>query len=531
MKKGLYNGKIYQGKGKFCKCLLIDDGRIVYAGDDLIKDEYEMYDLKGKTVIPGLNDSHMHVFYLAETYAQADIKDAKSIDELIDITKKFIEDNPELVKGGVYARGYNDDYFSDKRLPDKNDLDKISTDIPIVLNRVCGHMCSVNSLALKMMKERYDLDELPDGEVVYGRDGKPDGIFTENSVGKCISLVEDINKNTKKILLKKAMKYLLSTGVTSIQSNDFDDFENDDEVKEILEDLYKNEEGLVRYYGQACFGEDEYESLKRVLENDGYHLGYENEMIRMGPLKLFKDGSLGARTAEMYEDYHDDKGNRGVVVHTKEEIKKLTLLANKYGISVMTHAIGDKAVDEVCDAYIETDKEGYNRYRNCINHCQITSYEMLKKMAENSICVAYQPVFLEYDLHIVKDRVGEELARTSYAYKTLKDMGAPVSFGTDCPVEDCNGFMNLYCAINRKDFNNSETYNPEERMSVMEAIDAYTSGSAYQSFEEGYKGLLKEGYYADLVVLEEDIFNMDPEKIKDLKAYMTMVNGKVVYHR
>ena len=536
MKTGFCNGKIYQGKGEYCSTLLIEDGKIVYAGngEGVSFEDYEMTDLNGKTVIPGLNDSHMHLFSLAMTYAQAKIRDSRSKKELLEISKKFIEENPELVKNGLSARGFNNDYFTDGTvLPTCKDLDEVSTAIPVVLDRVCGHTCCVNSLALKMMDEKYGLDNLPEAEVVKGEDGKPNGVFTENSVFKCLSLVPPFDADTRKSLIMKAMEYLVSTGVTTVQGNDLNDFENDDVIKGILKDLYENDEALIRYYAQCCFGDDEYESFKRVLENDRYHLPYESDMIKIGPLKLYKDGSLGARTAQLYNDYNDEPGNTGIEVHTPEEMYEFTKLANEHGVAVCTHCIGDRAIDETADAYAKADETKTNPCRNTINHCQITDMKILNKIADNNILVSYQPIFLEFDLHMVEDRVGKTLGDTSYAYKTLKGLGVHTSYGTDCPIEDCNGFMNLHCAVNRTDFNNLPVggYNPSECMSLEEAIDCYTYESAYNQFEEERKGLLKEGYFADLVVLEEDIFNMDPLKLKDVKPLMTIVNGKVVFKR
>lgn len=534
MKTGLYNGKIYQGLGEYCDCLLIEDGIITYAGkkEDVSFDGYEMIDLEGKTVTAGFNDAHMHLFSLANTYAQAKIRDSKSIREMIDICKKFKEENPELVKNGLSARGFNNDYFIDSHdLPTCKDLDEIATDIPVILDRVCGHTCIVNTYALKMMDEKYGLDNLPETEVVKGEDGKPNGIFTENSVFKCLSLVPALDKDTRKQLVLKAMEYLVSVGVTSIQANDINDFENEKELKSILTDLYKEDKALIRYYAQCCFGENEYDSLKKVLENDEYHLEYEDDKLRIGPLKLYKDGSLGARTAQLMDDYKDNPGNKGIEVHSEKQMYEFTKLANKYGVSVMTHCIGDKAVDDTIKAYVSADETKKNPLRNSINHCQITTMDMLKTMAENNISIVYQPIFLEYDLHIVEDRVGKDLGDTSYAYKTVKDMGAHTAYSSDCPIEDSNAYMNLHCAVNRRDMNNFPEggYNPKECMPLEEAIDCFTYESAYNEFLEDKKGLLKEGYYADLTVTKEDIFNMDPLKLKDIKPVMTMVDGMVVY--
>ena len=536
MKTCLYNGKIYQGNKKFCEAILIEDGVIVDAGkmEDVLLNatNFKAIDLKGNTVLPGFNDSHMHLFELANTFAQANIAKAKSIDELINIVKQFIIDNPDLTKNGLYSRGFNNDYFiDDKRLMNKDDLDKISKDIPIVLSRVCGHVCVVNSLALKLLDEKYGLDNLPCSEVYKDSNGNYNGILSEFSVFKAVALIPEIDLKTKKKLLLKAFKYCASVGLTSIQSNDINDFENEQDIIETIDDLYNTNKNLIRYEYQCCF--KDYDSFKKIVENNKYKLNKTNNKVTLGPLKLYKDGSLGARTAELYNDYNDDIGNKGIAVNSKQDIEKYVRLANKYHIQVITHSIGDKAIDEVASAYIDANGDKLNKNRHGIVHCQITNEDILRKCGENNLYILYQPIFLEYDLHIVESRVGKKLAGTSYAFKTIRKSGSKVSFGSDCPIEDCNPFYNLHCAINRLDLNNQPDtpYNQNECLDIYEAIDDFTIGSAYGQFKEKTLGKLDIGYYADLIVIKENIFNMDKLKIKDIKPLMTMVNGEIIYKR
>jgi len=536
MKTCLYNGHIYQGNKKFCEALLIEDGVIVKAGkmEDILLEasDFKPIDLEGKTVLPGFNDSHMHLFNLGETYGQAKINDAKSVEDLIRIVKEFKDKNPDLCKKGIYARGFNNDYFEkDKRLPNKDDLDSISKDIPIVLSRVCGHVCVCNSKALEMLDEKYGFNNLPASELFKDSKGNLTGVVSEFTVFKASALIEDFTPEVKEKLVLKALRYCASVGLTSIQSNDVNDFEKEGHIFNLIDDLYQKHNDLIRYEHQCCFSD--FASFKKTLENKNYKLKYQNPKITLGPLKLYKDGSLGARTAEMYEDYYDEKNNRGIGVNSQEEIEKYTKLANEYKLQVITHAIGDKAVDEVANAYIKANGDKKNKNRHGIVHCQITNMDMLKKFGENNLYLLYQPIFLEYDLHIVNQRVGEKLASTSYAFKTSRKLGAKVSFGSDCPIEDCNPFYNLHCAINRLDLNNQpeKPYSENECLDVYEAIDDFTVGSAYGQFKERKLGLLIEGYLADLVIIKEDIFKMDKRKIKDIKPIMTMVNGDIVYKR
>jgi len=252
-----------------------------------------------------------------------------------------------------------------------------------------------------------------------------------------------------------------------------------------------------------------------------------------GALKLFKDGSLSARTAYMKKEYADAPGTFGVEALSDDQLQALVDLAVENDITVVTHAIGDAAVESVMNAYENTMIDGKNPLRHGIVHNQITSMEQLERQTRLQIPVMYQPIFLDYDNRVIEDRVGKELAKTSYAFNTLYKMGAPVSLGTDSPVEDCNPFQNIYCAVNRKglDGHPEGGYYPEEAMTLEDAIDAYTVGSAFNEFKEDVKGKLLPGFVADLIVLDRDIFSIDPMEIKNVKVEKTMVNGKFVYER
>ena len=183
--------------------------------------------------------------------------------------------------------------------------------------------------------------------------------------------------------------------------------------------------------------------------------------------------------------------------------------------------------------YEKLIKNGKNPLRHALIHCQITNKAMLENIAKNNVLVMYQPIFLDYDMHIVESRCGKELASTSYAFNTLDKLGGKISYGTDCPVEGCNPFLNIYCAVTRKDLkgNPEGGFYPEECVDIYTAVDAYTEGSAYAEFMENKKGRIKEGFYADMVILDKDIFTIDPIEIKDIKVLLTMVGGKVVYEK
>ena len=540
MKKILYNAKVYVEQNVFEEAVLVKDGYIEDVGSNeeilaLKDEETELTDCMGKTLIPGLNDSHLHFMQFGETLNQVNIEDVTSIDEMVKRCQDFLAEHPEKCKDGMHAIGWNQDYFTDSnRLPDRHDLDKISTEIPIVLERVCGHIVSSNTKAIEMLGIDGNSPQFPDGEFLIGEDGYPNGIYTANACNIVKAIIPDFSMEERREILLETMKYGVSHGLTSVQSNDVGTtFMDGPAAFKMFHEVYDSGEALLRYRHQVCF--NDFNAFEKYLEEGEFAKGsYDNDgWLTLGPLKLFKDGSLGARTALMKNGYAGDRSNHGLEWIKSEEMDNYCQLAKKYGLQVVTHVIGDAAVEKTMDSYEKAFVDGENKLRHTLIHCQITDKALLDRIAEKGILVAAQPVFLDYDMNIVEDLCGKELASTSYAWGTLCRKGAHVSYGTDCPVESCNPFPNIYMAVTRKDKNGNPDggFYPEECVTVQDAVDAYTIGSAYMEFAEEYKGRIKKGYYADMVLLEKDIFTIDPMEIKDLLPVMTMVGGKIVYNR
>ena len=313
--------------------------------------------------------------------------------------------------------------------------------------------------------------------------------------------------------------------MTSIQTNDIKD-ENYAEMWQAYENV-THAGSCVRTYQQCCFTEID---TFRAFLADGFKTGYGDDLNRVGPLKLFVDGSLGARTAKLNAPYADDASTTGITVMDQNYLDEICAIAAENGMSVATHAIGDKAIEMILEAYEKSLPDSSNPLRNGVIHCQITTPATLEQFRKNNILAQVQPIFIHYDKNIVFDRVGEELAKTSYAFKTLADMGVHVSYGTDSPVEDMNPYNNLYCAVTRMSLTGKgDVYLPEECVDIYEAVDNYTMESAFASFDEDKKGRLKPGYMADLVILDRNIFEVPSAEIKDVRPTATMIGGEIVY--
>lgn len=540
MKKVLHNAKVYVEKGVYAQAVLVEDGLIAKVGTDeeVLKaagSDAEITDCGGKTLIPGLNDSHLHFMQTGEVMNQAQIDGVSSIDEMVRICKEFAEKHPEQVKTGLHAIGWNQDLFTDSdRLPDRHDLDKISTEFPIVLERVCGHIVSTNTKLIEMLGIDGNSPQFPDGDFLIGEDGYPNGIFTANACNIAKAIVPDFTMEERRKILIDTMKDAVAHGLTSVQSNDVGTtFMDGPAAFKMFHDVYDSGEALLRYRHQVCF--NDFEEFKAYLTEGEFAKGSygEDSWLTLGPLKLFKDGSLGARTALMKNGYEGDPDNHGLEWIKPEEMHKYCQLAKEYGMQVVTHCIGDAAVASTMDCYEAAFVDGENKLRHALVHCQITDEALLARIAEKDILVFAQPIFLDYDMNIVENLCGKELASTSYAFGTLMRKGAHVSYGTDCPVESYNPFENIYMAVTRKDRAGRPEggFYPAECVDVESAVDAYTVESAYAEFMEDKKGRIKEGYYADMVLLDRDIFTVDPMEIREILPVMTMVGGKVVFER
>ena len=529
----IYNANIYVERGVFAQALLIgDDGKIAAVGTEeevraASNGQETQFDAQGKTIVPGFNDSHQHLFNTGIALAAVRLQGVTSIAEVIERSRRYIEENHPQPGEVIHGMGWNQDYFTDEhRLLTRHDLDKISTEYPIIFDRACGHILTCNTKALEMAG--ITTETVPNaGGAIDQENGELTGVVRENARSQVRCLMSERSLETKKRLLRTATKHANETGVTSVQTCDvrLGDWESTLQAyNEVLA-----ETPTLRAYHQFSFMEPK--GFQAFLDK-GYRTGTGNDFNRIGPLKLFVDGSLGARTAYMRQPYADDPSTRGIATLTEEELDTLVGMAVKNNCGVAIHAIGDAAVENVLNAY---DKvcDGTNPLRLGIVHVQITDRPLLERFTKNDILALVQPIFLHYDTGIVEDRVGKELAATSYAFKTLHDLGVHTSFGTDSPVEDMDPIPNLYCAVTRKNLRGEPAggFHPEECMDIYEAVDAYTIESAYASFDEKVKGRLMKGYLADLVVLSDNIFEVPSDDILKIKVDATMVNGQFVYQR
>ena len=531
------NGQIHTMNGnEIVEAMLIEDGIIKAVGTtielkQLITADTTIIDLNNSTVLPGFNDSHLHALMSATKLKQINLTGARSKQDIIDLCKKAIPKDLKD-KDWIIGYGWNQDYFDVKEFFTSKDLDEISTDYPICLIRACVHVCIVNNKALDIINIDHR-DYLDDNDYNIGIDDNNElnGLFGE----KALALVYD-NFPKKSIaeikeLIVDYVKYLNSKGITSIQSDDFTALSNVTylEVMQAYQELALANELNVNVYQQCLF--PEIEQFEEFIAK-GYRTTQSFNNYRLGPLKLLLDGSLGARSAAIRAGYADDQGNHGILIYDDKRLYEYGLLAQKNQMQIAIHGIGDKAIEMIADMYLKLQQDyDISNSRHGIVHCQITDKDLLAKIVRSQSVIYAQPIFLNYDIHMVADRVGADMAFTSYAFKSLKESGLSVSFGTDSPVEDVNPFENMYCAITRNDLKgNSKPYiDKNECFTLTEALEAYTKESAYQSFEEDIKGSLEANKQADFIVLAADIFKMSPDELKKAQVWQTYYKGKLVF--
>ncbi len=542
MRTAYFNGNFYLERDQFAEAVLVENDQIVSVGttvDILAQPNLdERVDLEGNTVIPGLNDSHMHLMSVGKALEQLSLADCTSVEEIIQTSREYLAAHPFAQQKGLFGRAWNQDFFSgERRIPNRHDLDRIATDIPVILERVCGHSLVTNTRAIEMLGLQAGSPQYRGGTFELEADGTPNGVFTEDACKYPLALIPEATLEENRALFIRAMEYAVSKGVTSVQSNDIGSFMRYiNGFTEMIEDIFGGGSAPLRYRLQTCFQTPA--NFRASCESGLYSRReqIDSDWIAVGPLKLFKDGSLGARTAMVrapYQDDPDNLNNLGVETTDNTTMDEYCTIANQYGVQVMTHVIGDRAVGEVLDNYERIQHDGQNPNRNVLNHCQLSTREDLERIVRMGVLVQYQPIFLDYDHMICESRVGRELSSTSYAFRTLQELGGQISYGSDSPVEDCNPFPGIYCAVTRRPLRDDGmgVFFPEERVDVYSAVDAYTIGSAYNEFMEDRKGRIAPGFLADMVVLDRNIFSIPDDEIKEIEPVRTIVGGRTVYQR
>ncbi|MGI6719534.1 MAG: amidohydrolase [Anaerovoracaceae bacterium] len=517
--------------GKYFAYVGDEAGAKQYVESQPDRDVREL-DAGQRRIIPGFNDSHMHYLHYVKTKIHVDLTGTTSMRELIDRMREGLRHYDPNSGLWFVGEGWNHDFFEDeKRFPTRRDLDLISTEHPIMVQRACSHIGCLNSKALELFdmttKEAVEYSKYADVDET----GEMTGVIKESLFDYFKSKMPAPSIEALVEMMIDYQSDLFESGITSVQSDEYN-YTPEGTFFELQDRLRREAEQKrlrLRISGQALYFKPD--ALEEAFAN-GYDHTYGNPTLHISSTKLLVDGSLGARTALMRQPYADDPETSGLAMFTQEELDELVMISHRNNTPAVIHAIGDKAI-EMCLNAIERARKTmpYLTPRHGIVHCQVTDMDLIQRFKELDVVAYIQPVFIDYDMNIIYDRVGRELAETSYAWKAYKDLGIHHPFGTDCPVEPFDPFKGIYCAVTRKGFKSDQPYVPGQALSVEEAVYAYTAEGAYASGHECIKGKIKEGFLADFAVLDKDLFSISPEEILETSVDLTYVDGECVFDR
>ena len=490
-------------------------------------------DLKGHFLMPGFNDAHMHLTNAGFKRLTVDLTGTRSLEEFRERIRKRVEtaEPTEWITGS----GWDETLWPVKEIPSRWDIDEVTLDHPVYMERIDGHVAAANTLALKLSRVTLASKDPEGGEIGRDSTGQPNGILRETAKEMVKSVIPAPTPAKRRQAIEAALLDIARSGVTSVQDNS--DSENGEAYWDdfrIFEQLEQEGKLTVRISEWIPFAAP-LETLKQ--RRDAHPQG--DSMLHTGMLKAYLDGSLGSHTAALLLPYSDDGSNSGLPRSDQATLNQMTQDRLAAGFQIGFHAIGDKAVQMGLDAFAEAEKaartkgtkayDGTENYRLRIEHAQVTNPAQLARFRELKVIASMQPSHLLTDMHWAPARLGPARAAHSYAWAEFLNHGITLAFGTDYPVEPVAPFRGLYAAVTRKSEDGKLEYFPEQRLTIDQAIAAYTTGSAYAEFTEKDKGILAPGKLADFVVLDRDLTAIPAEQILGTRVLRTVVGGKTVY--
>ena len=535
------NGTIYtlENEGDTVEALAVTKGKIIFTGtlDDAEKqyEPKEVIDLQGKVLLPSVGDSHLHFYAYCQTLTTVDLAGCTTRKEAFERLKKKADETPK----GMWIKGSNFDQSKWKdvedKLPTNKELDEVTTDHPLVIKRCCLHAVVANSKALEEAKIGNGYVFGPGGLVELNEDGSPNGIFREQASKIFDDIVPDplLDKEIKATLMSQVLKEASALGITMFHTyaaaiwNFSEDLETYREL---------DEKGLLPVRMSICLDEMfENPELTAEEKNDPYR------KVQYGTFKIFTDGSFGARSAALMEPYSDDPSTTGIMVIEQDELNEVTYQAYVSGLQPATHCIGDRGLEASIQAIEYTlercKKEGWtdgdiaDRLPFRLIHVQLCSADQLARLKKLPVIFDIQPVFLCTDLHWIEQRLGKERMKGAYTWKRYVDEGFICCGSSDCPVESFNPWIGIYAAATRQDLDGTPEggWYPEELVSIYEAYCMFSKNVPYANGEQDYMGTLEKGKFADMIVIDRDLFKRPANDILNVKVLKTYLAGDEVY--
>jgi predicted amidohydrolase YtcJ len=480
-------------------------------------------DLKGKTILPGFIDAHGHMFGLGQMLNSLILVGVKSVDQVAELVRQKVAITP---KGEwVFGRGWDQTLWKEQNFPEKEILDRVAPDNPVILGRIDGHAIWVNQKAIELANISSITKDPEGGKILRSKDGSLKGIFLDNAtelINKVVPLPSDYEvENSILLAARECVKY----GLTEVH-----DMGLNDQLIQVYKKLVDQNKLPLRIYGAI----DAPSETWNKYFSKGPLIGYGGGKLTIRALKLYADGALGSRGAALIENYSDDPGNRGLTIMSAEEMEELTKQAISHGFQVCIHAIGDRG-NHIALNVLEkaSDQVARPRLRNRIEHAQVISSLDIPRFKALNILPSMQPIHATSDMDWAELRLGPQRVKYAYAWKSLIKTGSIIPAGSDFPNDIMQPLWGFYAAITRKDQDGQpkDGWHAEQCMSRGEALKAFTEWAAYAAFQENLKGTIQIGKLADLTILSKDIMTIEPKDILTTEVEMTIIDGKVVFSR
>lgn len=504
------------------QAMAISAGRIISIGQNdlalkLKGKKTQVIDLGGHFVMPGFNDAHTHLASGGFEKLNVNLVGTKSLEEM----KQRIAARVKTAAPGewITGRGWDHTLWAEQKTPTRQDVDAVTGDHPAIFNRVDGHIAVANSVALKAAGITAQSADPHGGKIDRDDKGEPTGILRETAMSEVFSKIPPPTPAQRRRAAELALQDAAQWGITSAQDNsEWEDF--------LVYEQLKKEGKLTLRIAEWLPFDAPLEKLKEMRS----HHPTSDPMLHTTMLKGFMDGSLGSRTAAMLAPYNDDPKNAGIPRYEQDPLDKKAVERAKAGFQLGFHAIGDRGARMALDAFALAEQASRKRdFRFRIEHAQVVAPEDYEKFKQFGVIASMQPNHLLTDMNWAEAHIGPDRAKHSYAWKEFLEDGVVLAFGTDYPVEPITPFRGIYCAVTRKNEAGTKEYLPEQKLTMDQAIAAYTTGSAYAEFAEQQKGVLEKGRLADFVVLDRDITKVDPEEILKTRVLRTVVGGRTVY--
>jgi hypothetical protein len=522
------NGKILMNNN--FNSFITHNGLIKKIGSEkeLMKEEdkdTEVIDLNGRYILPGFADGHLHYFYYALQKNSIDLKNCETINEVYNKIKNQASESKE--NEWITVINWDEEKFGGNVNFDRYLLDKISNNIPILVKRRCLHIGFVNSKALELAQIDKDTPDPEGGKILRDKKGFPTGVLQDESISMVDDLVMEKQRDKFKNIIKNSFEEFLSFGITSIHTDDLWQKKYREDIYKSYLELAKNDELPLDITLQLRVSEQKdfafHQKIRKELK--------EIKNLKAGPVKFMFDGSLGGRTAALRKPYKDDTSTKGELLFKKEKLESLVDTAYQLGFQPAVHAIGIRAVDIVTKIYEKMNKKYPNKkIRPIIVHASMIDDKLIERIKKNNIVLSVQPTFISSDYQIAEKRLGKRRAKNLYRMRSLIAKGIPLAGSSDAPVEEINPLLGVYASMQRKEpyKDNMETWQPNETIDIKKALKLYTTGPAYQNFEEDKKGTLKVGQKADFITFKENLLNLTPKKLLKQKVERIYIDGQLI---